>query len=66
MSLDSFDLNLLFLITSRTFFTMAPLRTLAALALTFGVAQGFAPAANFATKQTTRYGTLLRSKFSLN
>lgn len=47
-----------------TSFTMAPLRTLAALALTFGVAQGFAPAASFAIKQTTRYGTLLRSNRS--
>jgi hypothetical protein len=36
-------------------FKMAPLRTLAALALSVGVVSGFAPANNFATKQATRY-----------
>lgn len=34
---------------------MAPLRTLAALALSVGAVSGFAPATNFATKKATRY-----------
>jgi hypothetical protein len=58
---DWFD-SIGFFLTSHTFCTMAPLRTLAALALTFGVAQGFAPAASAVTKQTTRYDLLSRLK----
>lgn len=41
--------------SSHFVFKMAPLRTLAALALSVVAVSGFAPANNFATKQATRY-----------